>query len=194
MSLQSAASQTGTDGTSISAEGLTRKEADPFDMGGGHVDPNKAMNPGLIYNATTNDYIQFLCSLGYSSASFTRLTKTAINCKRKNDAMNLNLPSIAIPNLKRTSTVTRTVTNVGNINSKYKAMMQAPPGVKMTVKPQTLSFNKTTRILSYKVTFFSAQKVNGGYKFGSLTWTDGEHLVRIPIAIRVTGFEPYAHV
>ncbi|XP_050379097.1 subtilisin-like protease SBT3.8 isoform X3 [Argentina anserina] len=192
--LVTTASQTGTDGTSISAQGLTRKEADPFDMGGGHVDPNKAMDPGLIYNATTNDYIQFLCSLGYSSASLTRLTKTTINCIRKADAMNLNLPSIAIPNLKRTSTVTRTVTNVGKINSKYKAMVQAPPGVKMTVKPQTLSFNKTTRILSYKVTFFSTQNLNGGYKFGSLTWTDGEHLVRSPIVIRMTEFESHAHV
>ncbi|KAM5571385.1 subtilisin-like protease SBT3.10 [Rosa sericea] len=192
--LVTTASQTGTDGTSISAEGPTRKEADPFDIGGGHVDPNKAMDPGLIYNATADDYIQFLCSLGYSSASLTRLTKTTINCIRKTDAMNLNLPSIAIPNLKKTATVTRTVTNVGNINSKYKAMVQAPRGVKMTVEPQTLSFNITTQILSYKVTFFSTQKMNGGYKFGSLTWTDGEHLVRSPIAVRVTGFESYTDV
>ncbi|KAL6177765.1 hypothetical protein ACLB2K_049287 [Fragaria x ananassa] len=193
-SMQIAASQTGTDGTSISAQGQTRKEADPFDIGGGHVDPNKAMDPGLIYNATTNDYIQFLCSLGYSTASLTRLTNTTINCITNPHARNLNLPSITIPNLKRTSTVTRTVTNVGKIDSKYRVMVQAPPGVEMTVKPQTLSFNITTQILSYKVTFFSTQKVNGGYKFGSLTWTDGEHDVRIPIAIRVTAFESYAHV
>lgn len=193
-SMQIAASQTGTDGTSISANGPARKEADPFDIGGGHVDPNKAMDPGLIFNASTYDYIQFLCSLGYSSASLAGLTKTTINCTRETHVMNLNLPSIAIPNLKRTATVTRTVTNVGEINSKYKAMVQAPPGIKMTVEPQTLSFNITTQILSYRVTFSSTQKVNGGYKFGSLTWTDGGHDVRSPIAIRVIGFESYADV
>ncbi|CAB4280329.1 unnamed protein product [Prunus armeniaca] len=188
------ASQTGTDGTSISAEGLTRKEADPFDIGGGHVDPNKAIDPGLIFDASTEDYIQFLCSLGYSSASITRLTKTNINCITKTHGVNLNLPSITIPNLKRTATVTRTVTNVGHINSKYKALVQAPPGIKMTVEPQTLSFNITTQILPFKVTFFTTQKLHGDYKFGSLTWTDGEHLVRSPIAIRVIGFESYNDV
>ncbi|KAL6280741.1 hypothetical protein ACE6H2_017622 [Prunus campanulata] len=188
------ASQTGTDGTSISAEGLTRKEADPFDIGGGHVDPNKAIDPGLIFDASTDDYIQFLCSLGYSSASITRLTKTNINCITKTHGVNLNLPSITIPNLKRTATVTRTVTNVGHINSKYKALVHAPPGIKMTVEPQTLSFNITTQILPFKVTFFTTQKLHGDYKFGSLTWTDGEHLVRSPVAIRVIGFESYNDV
>lgn len=189
-----AASQTGTDGTSISAEGLTRKEADPFDMGGGHVDPNKAIDPGLIFDTSTEDYIQFLCSLGHTSASITRLTKNTINCLTKSHGMNLNLPSITIPNLKRATTVTRTVTNVGQINSKYTVLVQAPSGVKMTVEPQSLSFNITTQILSFKVTFFSTQRANGGYKFGSLTWTDGEHIVRIPAAIRVIGFESYVDV
>ncbi|BFG32125.1 hypothetical protein CerSpe_183980 [Prunus speciosa] len=192
--LVTTASQTGTDGTSISAEGLTRKEADPFDIGGGHVDPNKAIDPGLIFDASTDDYIQFLCSLGYSSASITRLTKTNINCITKTHGVNLNLPSITIPNLKRTATVTRTVTNVGHINSKYKALVHAPPGIKMTVEPQTLSFNITTQILPFKITFFTTQKLHGDYKFGSLTWTDGEHLVRSPVAIRVIGFESYNDV
>lgn len=35
----------------------------------GHVDPNGAIDPGLIYNADTEDYyISFLCAMGYSSA------------------------------------------------------------------------------------------------------------------------------
>ncbi|XP_009348700.3 subtilisin-like protease SBT3.10 isoform X1 [Pyrus x bretschneideri] len=192
--LVTTASQTGTDGTSISAEGLTRKEADPFDMGGGHVDPNKAIDPGLIFDTSTKDYMQFLCSLGYTSASITRLTKNTINCSTKGHGMNFNLPSITIPNLKRATTVTRTVTNVGQINSKYTVLVQAPSGVKMTVEPQSLIFNITSQILSFKVTFFSTERVNGGYKFGSLTWTDGEHIVRSPVAIRVIGFESYVYV
>ncbi|KAK1565788.1 hypothetical protein Q3G72_035129 [Acer saccharum] len=44
--LVTTASQFGTDGMNIFEEGPTHKEADPFDMGGGHVNPNKAMNPG----------------------------------------------------------------------------------------------------------------------------------------------------
>ena len=180
-----AASQTGTDGTDIIDEGPTRKAVDPFDIGGGHVNPNKAINPGLVYNTSMEDYIQFLCSMGCSNPSIGRLTKTRTNCTRDSHfQLNLNLPSIIIPNLKKTVTVMRTVTNVGHINSVYKAVVQAPPGIKMAVEPQILSFNLTTPILSFKVRFFSTQTVYGDYKFGSLTWTNGKHFVRSPIAIR----------
>jgi hypothetical protein len=142
------------------------------------------VDPGLIYNISTDDYVQFLCSMGYSSASITSLTKTTIDCVEKSHfELNLNLPSITIPNLKETVTVTRTVTNVGHFTSVYKVIVEAPYGIKMTVKPQTLSFNSTTQILSFQVTFSSTQKLYGDYKFGSLTWTDGKHLVRIPIAV-----------
>lgn len=77
------------------------------------------------------------------------------------------------------------MTNVGDINSVYKALVQAPPGIKVTVQPQILSFNSKTHTLSFKVSFFSAQKQHGYYRFGSLTWTDGKHVVRSPIAVRV---------
>ncbi|KAL6348864.1 hypothetical protein AAG906_033520 [Vitis piasezkii] len=193
--LVTSASQTGTDGMDIIEEGPTRKAADPFDIGGGHVNPNKALKPGLIYNISMEDYIQFLCSMGYSNPSIGRLTKTTTNCTRGSHfQLNLNLPSITIPNLKKKVTVMRTVTNVGHINSVYKAEVQAPYGIKMAVEPHILSFNLTTQFLPFKVTFFSTQTVHGDYKFGSLTWTDGEHFVRSPIAIRAIKFDMYAHV
>ncbi|CAK7357475.1 unnamed protein product, partial [Dovyalis caffra] len=190
---QIAASQAGTDGMKILEEGSTRKEADPFDLGGGHVNPEKAVYPGLVYDTSTEDYIQYLCSIGYSSSSITRLADTKINCKKKTNTMlNLNLPSITIPNLKTKVTVTRKVTNVGNGNSVYKALVQPPFGISMTVEPRTLSFNVTNKILSFKVTFLSTQKIRGEYRFGSLTWTDGERYVRSPISVRA--IETYAGV
>uniref|UniRef100_A0A2N9ICN0 Inhibitor I9 domain-containing protein n=1 Tax=Fagus sylvatica TaxID=28930 RepID=A0A2N9ICN0_FAGSY len=191
--LVTTASQVGTDGSSIAESSPNPKAADPFDVGGGNVNPNKAVDPGLIYNISTDDYVEFLCSIGYSSASITTLIKTTIDCTKKSHfGQNLNLPSITIPNLQKTIIVTRTVTNVGPVTSVYKVVVQAPFGITMTVKPQTLSFNVTTQILSFKVTFFSTSKLNGDYKFGSLTWTDGKHLVRIPIAVRAIKFESYA--
>lgn len=187
---QNAAYQIGTDGTSISQDGPNRKAADAFDLGGGHVNPNKAVDPGLIYNLSTDDYVQFLCSMGYSSASITSLTKNTIDCVEKSHfVLDLNLPSITIPNLKKTVTVTRKVTNVGHFTSVYKVTVEAPYGIEMKVKPQTLSFNSTTQILSFEVTFSSTQKLYGDYKFGSLTWTDGKHLVRIPIAVRPSNLD-----
>ncbi|XP_019464295.1 PREDICTED: subtilisin-like protease SBT3.9 isoform X1 [Lupinus angustifolius] len=188
--LVTTASQTGTDGSVISEEGSTYKAADPFDIGGGHVNPNKAMDPGLIYNITTDDYIHFLCSIGYGSASISKMTKTNTKCKKeKHQGLNLNLPSISIPYLKKGAKVMRTVTNVGNITSVYKAQVKAPDGIKVRVEPQILSFNSSSTVLSFNVSFLSTLKLHGGYRFGSLTWTNGKHFVRVPIAVRTIQFE-----
>ncbi|MED6130797.1 hypothetical protein PIB30_003817 [Stylosanthes scabra] len=185
------ASQNGNDGSFISEEGSTLKEADPFDIGGGHVNPIKAMDPGLIYDITNKDYIQFLCSMGYSSSSIRKLSKTTRSCeKEKYQGLNLNLPSISVPNLKKAAKVIRTVTNVGNITAVYKALVRAPYGIEVRVEPQILSFNSDTTVISFSVRFHSTQKVHhGDYRFGSLTWTDGNHSVRTPIVVRTIKFE-----
>ncbi|KAF6159638.1 hypothetical protein GIB67_034600 [Kingdonia uniflora] len=188
-----AASQTGTDEEHIIADGVTQKPADAFDIGGGHVNLTKAANPGLIYNISTEGYVKFFCSMGYSSSEITNLTMIAIPCrKNKHLGRDINLPSISNPNLMKSVTVLRTVTNVGPTNSVNQAMVQSPPGVKMIVKPQTLSFNLTTAVLTFKVTFSSTQKVHGDYSFGSLTWTDGIHSVRSPVVVRIIKYESYA--
>ncbi|ESW03415.1 hypothetical protein PHAVU_011G012100 [Phaseolus vulgaris] len=188
--LVTTAYQTGTDGNVISEEGSTHKAADPFDIGGGHMDPNKAMDPGLIYDTTTEDYVQFLCSMGHSSASIGKVSNTTTSCKKeKHQELNLNLPSISVPNLKNTATVMRRVTNVGNITAVYKALVKVPFGIKVRVEPQTLSFNSDTRVLSFNVSFLCTQKFHGDYRFGSLTWTDGKHFVRSPIVVRSMQFE-----
>lgn len=176
----------------IFEEGPTRKEADPFDMGGGQVNPNKAMNPGLIYNITTADYFQFLCSMGYNNAAISNTTKTSFICQNSNKidkGLNLNLPSITIPNMRNNVTVTRQVINVGHINSVYKAVVRAPYGMEMRVEPKVMRFNLNKSVISFKVSFFLGNEnvLQGGYhyRFGSITWSDGEHFVRSPVAVRV---------
>lgn len=41
--------------------------ATPFDYGAGHATPEKALNPGLVYELFVRDYINFLCAFGYSA-------------------------------------------------------------------------------------------------------------------------------
>ncbi|XP_077248383.1 subtilisin-like protease SBT3.9 isoform X2 [Tasmannia lanceolata] len=186
------ASQTGTDGEMIVAEGGNRKPADPFDIGGGLINPNKVTNPGLIYDMSTGDYVQFLCSMDYTNSAISNITKEATSCtKNRQSIPNLNLPSISIPNLMKTTTILRTVTNVGPTNSVYKALVQSPHGIKVAVKPEFLSFNSSITKIQFRMTFSSTRKVQGDYSFGSLTWTDGEHFVRSPIVVRAVKFESY---
>lgn len=169
------------------AEGAPEKLADPFDYGGGHVDPNRAITPGLIYDISVSDYVRFLCSMGYNDTAISNITKAPYKCRRKkttNFLLNLNLPSIIIPEMKNCVTVSRTVTNVGPPISFYVARVEAPPGVSVIVDPSVLSFNCTSNKLKFKVTFCSLLIVQGRYTFGKLFWEDGSHVVRIPLIVR----------
>ena len=38
-----------------------------FAYGAGQINPVKAVNPGLVYDANKDDYIQFLCNEGYTA-------------------------------------------------------------------------------------------------------------------------------
>ncbi|KAL5973727.1 hypothetical protein ACLOJK_030383 [Asimina triloba] len=179
------ASSTDESGGSIFAYGLSLKIADPFDFGGGIVNPNKAANPGLIYDMGMEDYVHYLCSRGYPDSDISRVTAKSTVCPSKRPSvLDMNLPSIAIPSLKSSVTISRTLTNVGPVKSVYKASIQLPPGIHAALSPSVLEFNSKAKKLSFTVTFSSAQKVQGGYYFGSLTWSDGVHNVRSPIAVR----------
>ncbi|KAM1080374.1 hypothetical protein EV1_014916 [Malus domestica] len=67
-------------GEPIFAEGAGLKLADPFDYGGGLVNPNKAAYPGLIYDMDKNDYISYLCAFGYNSSTVSLLVENATSC------------------------------------------------------------------------------------------------------------------
>uniref|UniRef100_A0A0E0NCU8 Subtilisin-like protease n=1 Tax=Oryza rufipogon TaxID=4529 RepID=A0A0E0NCU8_ORYRU len=171
------ASVTDRFGMPIQAEGAPRKIADPFDFGGGQIDPDKSIDPGLVYDIDPKEYTKFFnCTLGPKD-----------DCESYvGQLYQLNLPSIAVPNLKDSVTVWRTVTNVGGEEGTYKASIEAPAGVRMSVEPSIITFTKGgSRSATFKVTFTARQRVQAGYTFGSLTWLDGvTHSVRIPVVVR----------
>ncbi|XP_062076888.1 subtilisin-like protease SBT3.6 isoform X2 [Humulus lupulus] len=171
---------------SMVAEGAPYKLADPFDYGGGHVNPNKAIYPGLIFDLRTSDYAHFLCSMGYNNTAISLVVGSSNKCSTKSTQFlkNLNLPSIAIPDLKQSLTVTRTVTNVGPMNSTYKARVQTPFGVSVRVKPPVLVFNSTVKKHKFKISFCTLIRTHGRYSFGNLFWEDGSHVVRIPLVVQ----------
>ncbi|CAN6466236.1 unnamed protein product [Victoria cruziana] len=181
-------------GEPITAEGGPRKIADPFDFGSGHVDPNRAANPGLVYDMGVPDYVQFLCSLGYNSFAISRLTSKGTTCGPNGSVSDLNLPSITISGLRKTTTVSRTVTNVGHVRSTYKVKVEAPSGVKVSVEPQILSFNEKAKSLTFRVTFSPVHGMQGDFSFGSLTWMDGKNVVRIPLVTLVVIDDFYADI
>nr|GMD58534.1 subtilisin-like protease SBT3.5 isoform X1 [Ipomoea batatas] len=174
-------------GQPIFSEGDTiTKLTDAFDYGGGIINPNKARYPGLIYDMGTKDYIHYLCAVGYETSAIGKLVGQTISCPRGFSILDMNFPSITIPNLKESVTLIRTVTNVGLTNSIYKVVIEPPKGINVAVKPATLVFGPTVKKISFKVTVSTTYLFNTGYSFGSLTWNDGVHNVRIPISVKIT--------
>lgn len=47
--------------------------ADPFDYGGRIVNPKGAAYPGLVYDMGKEDYIKYLCAVGYNSSGISQV-------------------------------------------------------------------------------------------------------------------------
>ncbi len=156
--------------------------ADPFDMGAGHLNPNPAVDPGLVYDAGFIDYLGFLC--GNNPANIDQETcNLLIFLGVPTDPSDLNYPSIGIAELAGCQTVTRTVTNVGSPGT-YNVSVDAPPGINVAVSPSTLTLVRGESA-TYNVTFTTLPcAIMDDWTFGSLTWNDGSHNVRSPIAVR----------
>lgn len=171
----------------------TGNVSSPFDFGAGHVQPDKALDPGLVYDLGAQDYINFLCSLNYSTKVVQVITHDLSACPTvMPKSQDLNYPTFSAVfdqsvSKVLTTTFTRTVTNVGPARSTYVADVLSPNGVTITVKPATLTFNSVNEKQSFTVQVSTAAVglVPGESEtvFGFLTWSDKTRLVQSPIAI-----------
>ncbi|GMI74108.1 hypothetical protein like AT5G59810 [Hibiscus trionum] len=172
------------DNTGMPMVDADNKKATPFAYGSGHVRPNRAMDPGLVYDLAIEDYLNFLCARGYNQTSLRLFSDKPFVCPKSFNLMDFNYPSIAVPELNGTVTVSRTVKNVGPPRSTYKARVRSPAGVTITVIPSKLRFKKCGEEKRFKVTIKSNSDVKSQeYVFGELLWSDGKHNVRSPIAV-----------
>lgn len=155
-----------------------------FAYGSGQLNPLKAADPGLVYDAGETDYVKFLCGQGYSSKSLQLLTGDNSTCTAANNGTvwDLNYPSFAVSSQLSgplTRVFHRTVTNVGSPVSTYKAIVTAPQGLVVKVEPSVLSFKSMGQKMSFVVTVVATP--GAGIVSSSLVWDDGVFQVRTPI-------------
>ncbi|XP_042485771.1 subtilisin-like protease SBT1.4 [Macadamia integrifolia] len=175
----------------------TGGESSPFIHGAGHVDPNRALDPGLVYDISVSEYVAFLCAVGYDSKQIEIFVRdhSPVDCASHSPNFgspgNLNYPSFSVMFGPGTDVVsyTRVVTNVGSsLDVVYEAKVWGPSTVEITVSPSKLVFNATNQSLSYRITFSSSSIKDPtaalAAAFGGIEWSDGTHIVRSPIAIR----------
>ncbi|KAL3514473.1 hypothetical protein ACH5RR_027190 [Cinchona calisaya] len=161
--------------------------ASPLAMGAGQVDPNTALDPGLIYDATSQDYIELLCSINYTRKQIFTITRSRYNCSKR--VSDLNYPSFMFLYTPGTNVsiqkFERTVTNVGAGAATYKATVMAPKGTVVTVYPKTLVFRHMHDKQRYSLSIRYVEDENNAAPFGSVIWVEdtGNHSVRSPIVV-----------
>ncbi|KAJ6963272.1 subtilisin-like protease SBT1.4 [Populus alba x Populus x berolinensis] len=158
------------------------------------IDPRRALDPGLVYDMDTSDYISFLCAIGYDSnriAVFVREPPSSDICSGKAGSPgNLNYPSFSVVFQSTSDVVTykRVVKNVGSsLDAVYEVKVNSPANVDIKVSPSKLVFSAENKTLSYEITFSSVSldwPTIIPSTFGSIEWSDGIHGVRGPIAVK----------
>lgn len=156
--------------------------ANPFDFGAGHIVPNDAIDPGLVYATSNDEYDALACGIDSPAVDATRCTDLETQ-GLSFSAADMNQPSIAAARVIGQSTLTRRVTNVSESSETYVAEIEQPPGMSVSVSPSSLSIGPG-QTASFDVTLQYASGPLDLWRFGSLTWVSDQHRVRSPIAAR----------
>ncbi|KAK8592125.1 hypothetical protein V6N13_062711 [Hibiscus sabdariffa] len=161
-----------------------------FAYGSGHLNPVKAINPGLIYDADTHDYVNFLCRQGYGTRLLRQVTGDNTKCPEATNGTvpDLNYPSFSVFTSSSTTVnhvFNRTVTNVGSPIAIYRSNVSFPTTtLKIRVSPDVLSFTSVGEKLSFEVIIEGT--MDESMVSGYLVWDDGEHQVKSPIVVFVS--------
>ncbi|KAL8058914.1 hypothetical protein ABFX02_03G053400 [Erythranthe guttata] len=160
--------------------------ASPLGIGAGHIDPNKALNPGLVYDTSSEDYVNLLCAMNFTKNQIQTITRSVIS-SCTNPSLDLNYPSfITFSDANGTNSVRefrRTVTYVGQGSSVYTARIsEFYEGLSVRVSPDTIEFKRKFEKKNFTLTI-EGKMMNK--TFGSLSWVEskGNIVVRSPIVI-----------
>lgn len=177
--------------SSLILDESTGKAANPFDFGAGHIHPERALDPGLVFDLGYQDYIDFLCELNYTKNEIHIISGKHANCSNIGKGQ-LNYPAIVVAAEKvghEGVNFYRRLKNVNEVGSrKYKAKVVGLRGFyKVDVIPKKLKFSKIDEKLSFKIAIRKEKGVakRNSLWVGALIWHEigGKHRVRCPIVI-----------
>jgi hypothetical protein len=165
----------------VQQDGSTPAHA--FDFGAGHIDPNRANDPGLVFDISNDEYDAFACGADSPAVSQARCAELA-GQGFSFAAADLNLPTITMARLTSARTVTRRVRNVSADTGVYTASVEAPAGIAVQVTPASLTI-PPGQSASFEVTMSYQDGPIDLWRFGSLTWSDNDgHTVRSVLTAR----------
>ncbi|CAI0406846.1 unnamed protein product [Linum tenue] len=182
-------------GQPIQDSGPDQSPTTGFDMGAGQVSPNKALEPGLVYDLNSSDYVNLLCAMNFTTAQIRAITRSHHSTGSCNNicatpSLDLNYPSFianfAADRSNQVLEFRRTLTNVGCEMATYKASVTSFDGLEVRVVPTVLAFKAKGDMLGFKLVIEYAMKKmrNPFLKLGYLRWIEvggGNHVVQSPI-------------
>lgn len=155
----------------------------------GFIDPNRALDPGLIYDIGRQNHVNLLCSLHFSTnellksdnldCSPSQIKSDNLDCS--NPSTDLNYPSFSVLyddcETWRTQKFRRIVTNVGNDVTTYKAIVKAPGDSEVRVSPNILIFRKINQKHFYDLEIKYKGNEKGKVCFGTFGKTKIESIL-----------------
>jgi subtilisin family serine protease len=147
-------------------------DSSPLEQGSGLVSLARAADPGLVIEPAAADLVAF-------------------SQNPAPDGAELNLPAISLHEYDGTRLVrlTRTLTNVGAKQEKYRASVSGLDGMKVTVSPSSVTI-APGHSATVTITLSRGTALWDRYVTGAITWRSGAHSVRVPVAARPWGIAP----
>ncbi len=157
-------------------------DAIPFDFGAGHIVPNDAVDPGLVYDVSDDEFDAFACGITSPAVSADRCDELRL-AGFSFAGEDLNQPSIAVARLANQQVIRRRVSNVSDESVTYTAEIVPPSGVTASVSPTSISLAPGAST-TFDVTLTYVSGPLDLWRFGSLTWTSNERSVYSTLAVR----------
>ena len=156
--------------------------AHPFDYGAGHIVPNDASDPGLVYEVNDDEYDAFGCGTEPRLVADSRCDDLEAAGFSFAGA-DLNQPSIGIARMASGQTVRRHVTSVSEQTESFVAEVTPPIGMNVDVAPPSITVGPGETV-SYDVTFNLEDGPLDLWRFGALNWVGEDHSVYSSIAVK----------
>ncbi|CAL1372498.1 unnamed protein product [Linum trigynum] len=132
-------------GQPIQDSGPDQSPVTGFDLGAGQVSPNKALEPGLVYDLNSSDYVNLLCAMNFTNAQIRAITRSHHSTGSCNNicatpSLDLNYPSF-VANLTADHSshqvleFRRTLTNVECGMATYKVAVTSFDGLEVVQSP-----------------------------------------------------------
>jgi subtilisin family serine protease len=155
--IKSALMTTATTKKVVKEDGKTA--ADPFEVGSGRIDLQKAIKPGITFDAAGDDFIT-----------------------HKDALWNVNYPSIYISAMDNEITITRTAHSELASSSKWKISAKAPADLSIVAVPSSLEI-PADGYSSISITINASAVPTGAVRHATLFMKSGSYQVHIPVII-----------